>query len=240
MKINWNYIKGFLLLSLVVFLYGFSHHKHLTKTVKEITVEFEQGNNLFMNYEMVNKLLIQKGKSVLNEAKTVIDLQKLEANVLSHSMVEKAAVFLTVDGVLKTKIKQRTPIARVMSNSNSYYIDKQATKMPLSENHSARVLLVSGNVTEKDIDEIHFLVTTVLNDEFLKKQIIGVQKTKEHQYVLKTRIGEQNIEIGTIKNLDSKFKNLKSFFNKTMADKTIDKYASINLKYNNQVVCTKK
>jgi cell division protein FtsQ len=240
LKINWNYIKGFLLLGLVVFLYGFTHQKHTARKVYNITVEFEQGENLFMNYEMVNKLLIQKGKSVLNEAKTVIDLQKLEANVLSHSMVEKAAVFLTVDGVLKTKIKQRTPIARVMSNTNSYYIDKQATIMPLSENHSARVLLVSGNITENDIDEIYLLVTTILEDDFLKKQIIGVQKTKQHQYVLKTRIGEQNIELGTIENLNSKFKNLKSFFNKTMADETIDKYTSINLKFNNQVVCTKK
>lgn len=240
MKINWNYIKGFLLLSLVVFLYGFSHHKHATKKVHDIVVEFEQGDNLFMNYEMVNKLLIQKGKSVLNESKTVIDLQKLETNVIAHPMVEKAAVFLTVDGVLKTKIKQRTPIARVISNTASYYVDKQATIMPLSENHSARVLLVSGNIIDEDIDEIYLLVTTILNDEFLKKQIIGVQKTKQHQYVLKSRIGEQDIEIGTIENLDSKFKNLKSFFNKTMADKTIDKYTSINLKYNNQVVCTKK
>lgn len=240
MKINWNYIKGFLLLSLVVFLYGFSHHKHTAKKVHTITIEFEQGNNLFMNYEMVNKLLIQKGKSVINEAKTVIDLQKLEANVLSHSMVEKAAIFLTVDGVLKAKIKQRTPIARVMSNTNSYYIDKQATIMPLSENHSARVLLVSGNITDKDIVEIYHLVSTILNDEFLKKQIIGVQKIKQHEYVLKTRIGEQDIKLGKVENLESKFKNLKSFFNKTMADKTIDKYTSINLKYNNQVVCTKK
>ncbi|UMB53598.1 cell division protein FtsQ [Lutibacter sp. A64] len=240
MKINWNYIKGFLLLSLVVFLYGFSHHKHATKKVHDIVVEFEQGDNLFMNYEMVDKLLIQKGKPVLNEAKTVIDLQKLETNVAAHPMVEKAAVFLTVDGVLKTKIKQRTPIARVISSTTSYYIDKQAKIMPLSENHSARVLLVSGDIIDKDIDEIYLLVTTILNDEFLKKQIIGVQKIEQHQYVLKSRIGEQDIEIGTIENLDSKFKNLKSFFNKTMADRTIDKYTSINLKYNNQVVCTKK
>ncbi len=240
MKINWNYINGFLLLSLVVFLYGFTHHKHTARKVQNITVEFEQGENLFMNYEMVNKLLIQKGKSVLNEAKTVIDLHKLEANVLSHSMVEKAAVYLTVDGALRTKIKQRTPIARVFSNTNSYYIDKQATVMPLSENHSARVLLVSGNITDKDIDEIYQLVTTILDDVFLKKQIISVHKTKQHEYVLETRIGSQKIEIGTIDNLTSKFKNLKSFFNKTMADNTIDKYTAINLKYNNQVVCTKK
>ena len=240
MKINWNYIKGLFLLGLVVFLYGFAHHKHSGKKVTEINVEFKQGDNLFMNYEMVNKLLIQNGKSVKNEAKTVIDLQKLENNVRSHSMVENASVFLTVDGLLKTVIKQRTPIARVISNNRSYYIDKQAKKMPLSNNHSARVMLISGDINDNDIAQIYVLVSKILSDDFLKKQIIGGRKTANNEYVLSMRVGEQEIEIGEIENLDSKFKNLKAFFNKTMTDKTIDSYTSINLKYNNQVVCTKK
>ena len=240
MKINWNYIKGLFLLGLVVFLYGFSHHKHSAKKVRDVVIEFEEGNNLFMDYEMVNKLLIQNGKPVKNEAKTIIDLHKLEANVLSHSMVENASVFLTVDGLLKTKIKQRTPIARVISDTKSYYIDRQAKIMPISENHSARVLLISGNITESDKDEIYLLVTKIMSDEFLNKQIVGVHKTQRNEFILETRIGEQKIELGKIENLNLKFKNLKSFFNKTMADNSIDNYTSINLKYNNQVVCTKK
>ncbi|WP_111709718.1 cell division protein FtsQ/DivIB [Lutibacter citreus] len=240
MKVNWNIIKGLLLLGLVVFLYGFSHHKHDARKVTNIAVEFEQGNNLFMNYEMVNKLLIQKGKTVKNEAKTVIDLQKLEKNVLSHSMVEDASVFLTVDGLLKTIVKQRTPIARVISHGQDYYIDKQAKKMPLSDNYSARVILVSGNITDNDIDDIYHLISKIIEDDFLKKQIIGVRKIANKEFVLNMRIGEQEIEIGNLENLNLKFQNLKAFFNKTMADKTIEDYKIINLKYNNQVVCTKK
>lgn len=240
MKINWNYIKALFLLGLVVFLYGFSASRNQVQKVKEIEVEFEQGMNLFMTHEMVNKLLIQNGKTVKNQQKSVIDLHKLEANIISHPMVESASVFLTVDGLLKTSIKQRTPIARIINKNNSYYIDKQAKIMPLSINYSARVLLVSGNVTEEDNEAIHELVTKILNDEFLKKQIIGIEKVQPNEFVLLTRIGDQQIQIGEIENLDTKFKNLKSFFNKTMTDQTIDNYASINLEYNNQVVCTKK
>lgn len=240
MKINWNLIKGLLLLLSVVFLVGFSHVRNDTKKVRDISIEFEEGNNLFMNYEMVNKLLIQNGKTVKNEPKTVIDLHKLEVNVLSHPMVESASVFLTVDGLLKTIVKQRTPIARVISGAESYYIDKQAKKMPLSANYSARVLLISGEITESDHTQICRLVSKILNNEFLRKQIIGVQKTASNEFVLSTRIGNQKIELGEIKDLDLKFKNLNSFFSKTMADSSIDNYTLINLKYNNQVVCTKK
>ncbi len=240
LKINWNYIKGFVLLSLVAFLYGFSYQKNSVKKVREIVIEFDEGKNLFMNYQIVNKLLIQNNATVKNKAKSVIDLHLLEANVLSHPMVEDAAIFLTVDGLLKAKIKQRTPIARVLSNTKSYYIDKQAKIMPLSENYSARVLLIFGDIKENNIEEIHYLVTTILKDEFLKKQLISIQKMPNNEFVLNTRIGGQKIFLGKTTNLNQKFKNLKSFFSKTMTDKTIENYSAINLKYNYQVVCTKK
>ncbi len=240
LKVNWNYIKGLILLLLVVFLLGFSNKKNNRKKVRDVAIEFEEGNNLFMSYQMVNKLLIQNGAAVKNQAKSVIDLHLLETNVLSHPMVEDAAIFLTVDGLLKAKVKQRTPIARVLTNTKSYYIDKQANIMPLSENYSARVLLISGDIKKEDIPKLHFLVTTILNDKFLKKQLIGIQKMKHGEFLLKMRVGNQKIFLGKIQNLHQKFENLKSFLSKTMTDKTIENYTSINLKYNGQVVCAKK
>lgn len=240
MKINWNYIIGVLLLSLTVFLYGFSNQRNSMQKIADISIEFEQGDNLFMNYEMVNKLLIQNGGTVKNLPKSVIDLHNLEANIQSHPMVESASVFLTVDGFLKAKIKQRTPIARVVGNEVSYYIDRQAKSMPLSENFSARVLLVLGAVKEENNVEIHQLVTAILNDEFLKEQIIGIEKKPKNEYVLDTRVGNQKIILGRVENLNQKLKNLDSFYIKMMADSTINKYDSINLKYNKQVVCTNK
>lgn len=240
MKINWDYIIGILLVSLAVFLYGFSNLKNRTQKVADISIEFEQGDNLFMDYQMVNKLLIQNGGTVKNLTKSVIDLHNLEAKIQSHPMVESASVFLTVDGFLKAKIRQRTPIARVVVNNESYYIDRQAKSMPLSENFSARVLLISGNVKEQNNAQIQQLVTAILEDEFLKEQIIGVEIKPKNEYVLDTRVGDQKIILGKIENLDQKFKNLGSFYVKTMADSTIYKYDSINLKYNKQVVATNK
>lgn len=240
MKINWNYIVGVLLVSLVVFLYGFSNLKNSAQKVSDISIEFEQGDNLFMDHQMVNKLLIQNGGTVKNLRKSVIDLHKLEAKIQSHPMVESASVYLTVDGFLKTKIRQRTPVARVVDDNRSYYIDRQAKTMPLSDNFSARVLLVSGRVKEENNADIQELASAILDNEFLKGQIIGIEKKPKNEYVLDTRVGDQKIILGKIENLDHKFKNLSAFYLKTMADSTIYKYDSINLKYNKQVVCTNK
>jgi cell division protein FtsQ len=240
LKVNWIYIKGILLFALTIFLFGFSNSRNSARKIADISIEFEEENNLFLNYEMVNKLLIQNGESPKNKAKSVIDLHKLEENVLSHPMVENASVFVTVDGLLKAKVKQRKPVARVQTTSKSYYIDRQAKIMPLSDIHAARVLLFSGTVSEKDSDKIYVLATTILNDEFLTKQIIGVEKMTNGEFELETRIGNQKIILGDLNNLNQKFRNLKSFYTKTMQDSTLENYSAINLKYHNQVVCTKK
>ena len=240
MKINWNYIKGTFLIIGVLFLFGFSNYRNQHKKIAIIDVQFENGDNLFMSYEMVNKLLIQNGSSVVNQAKSLIDLNSLEKQVLAHPMVESAVTYITVEGALKTSVKQRSPIGRINSESESYYIDRLGEEMPLSENYSARVPIITGISRGDRLDNLFVLLSFIRADEFLQKQIVGIQKMDNEQYVLMTRIGEHIIELGEVKNLQLKFKNLKAFYNYTMANKTIEKYNKINLIYNNQVVCTKK
>lgn len=240
MKINWNYIKGVALIGLVCLLVGFSNFKNEDQLISSIDLQFEQGDNLFMSYEMVNKLLIQNGTTVQNQAKSLIDLNKLEKQVLSHPMVEDATVYITVDGQLKTHVKQRTPIGRINSESGSYYIDRLGEIMPLSEYYSARVPVITGVVRSDNLSDLFTLLTFIRADEFLEKQIIGIHKLENDQYNLLTRMGNQKIELGKVEELKLKFKNLKAFYNYTVNNKTIENYTIINLKYNNQVVCTKK
>lgn len=240
MKINWIYIKGSLLIGLVLFLFGFTNYRNQNQKIVAIDVEFEYGDNLFMDYEMVNNLLIQNNASVVNKAKSLIDLNGLEKQVIEHPMVESAIAFITVNGQLKVSVKQRAPIGRINSKTASYYIDRLGKVMPLSENYTARVPIVTGISKSDNLEGLYTLLTIIRADEFLKKQIIGVHKMENDQYKLMTRIGSHEIVFGKVENLRLKFKNLKAFYNYTMKNKTIDNYSVINLKYNNQVVCTKK
>ena len=240
MKINWNYIKGFVLVALVLFLFGFTNLKNGDKKIVSLEVEFEQGDNLFMDYEMVNKLLIQNDATVKNKAKSLIDLNSLEEQVTSHPMVEEATTYVTVDGRLKTKVRQRTPIGRINSGSASYYLDRQGIQMPLSKNYSARVPIVTGFSEADDTKMLFTLLKYIGEDDFLKKQIVGVHKENKNHFVLLTRVGNHEIDFGAVENLELKFKNLKAFYNYAMENEAIENYKRINLNYNNQVVCTKK
>ena len=231
---------GFLLLvSLLVFLYFFSLKRNSSKIVKEVVVEFSAGDNNFLTHSMVNKLLIQNDSSVKNQAKSVIDLYKLEKTVSENAYVEKAAVFLTIDGSLKSIVKQRVPVARIIHANGSYYIDKQGIKIPLSKNYSARVMLISGVETDKDIKDLLPLISYILEDNFLRKEVVGIKKFVDAQYQFSVRSGNYKIDFGKLTEIDIKFKKLKAFYNKSFEDQSIQNYKMINIKYHNQVVCTK-
>jgi cell division protein FtsQ len=54
------------------------------------------------------------------------------------------------------------------------------------------------------------------------------------------RLSEFEILVGYLENLDKKIKNLKAFYQKAKKDKVLDVYKTVNLQFDNQVVCTKK
>ena len=234
-----KYLLFFVMVVALAFLFSFSSKKNENRKVTESIVEFKDGDNNFLTHAMVNKLLIQNRDSIKNQAKSVINLYSLENKVSQNPYVEKASVFLTIDGQLKTVIKQRSPIARIVYKGNSYYVDKEGVKVPLSKNYSSRVLLVSGVKNDEGINEVLPLVHTILKDKFLQKEIVGIQKKRTNEYQFSVRSGNYKIDFGQLTKMDVKFKKLKAFYNKTFEDKTIRNYKTINVKYHNQVVCTK-
>jgi len=237
-----KFLKYLLFIVLVVglgFLFSFSSARNQQIKIGEPIIEFEEGDNNFLTHSMVNKLLIQNKETVINTAKSKLNLYGLENKVLKNPYVQSACVFLTIDGQLKTIIKQRVPVVRVVLKNDSYYVDKQGVKVPLSGNYSARVLLISGVQNDEEINKILPLVSFILEDNFLKKEIVGIQKLDTDEYQFAVRSGDYKIDFGNLTEVEVKFKKLKAFYNKTFEDKTIQNYKSINLKYHNQVVCTK-
>ena len=111
--------------------------------------------------------------------------------------------------------------------------------MPLSTNYSSRVLLVSGVENDDEIAEILPLILKIEGDDFLHKEVVGIVKSAENEYQFSVRSGDYKIDFGNLSEMDVKFKKLKAFYNKTFEDKTIQNYKTINVKYHNQVVCTK-
>ena len=236
---NWNNIRLVLMFALVIFLFSFTSNRNSHRKLKKSEVIFVGENNDFIKQETVNKLLIENKSDVRTIAKEDLNLNKLEKSINQHPMIEKSDVFVTVDGVLKVMVKQKTPIARVFDELGSFYIDYEGNTMPLSEINTARVPLVSGEITNKNKKELSKILKVIYDDEFLKKNIIGVQILSGDELMMTNRNFDYQVDFGKMINVDRKFKNYKAFFQKAVLDSTLYKYKKINLRFTQQVVCTK-
>lgn len=238
MKVNWNYIKAFALLALLFFLYSFSAKRNTARKVDNVEIQFTNGDNLYVTETAVNKLLIVNKDTLAKLTKETLDLNKLEKLLDEHEMIEDAEVFVGINGKLGAKITQRQPIARIFGEQ-SYYIDVHGKKMPLSKNHSARVPLVAG-ISENYLEEVFPLATKITYDNFLKQHVIVINRKKSGDYILELRNLDFEVYLGKTSDLDKKIKNFKAFYKKAHKDKKLDAYKSVNLQFENQVVCTKK
>jgi cell division protein FtsQ len=202
-------------------------------------VEFVGEEQLFVTHETVNKLLIENKNDVQSIAKEELDLNKLEKSINTHKMIAHANVFVSVDGVLKAVVKQKTPVGRVVDDIASFYIDNEGNSMPLSDNFTARVPLVSGDVDRENMKKLSEVLKVIYNDEFLKKNIIGVQVLPNGSLNMSSRNYSYQLVFGRPINIEKKFKNYKAFFQKAVLDSSLLKYKIVNLKFTQQVVCTK-
>ncbi|WP_159799587.1 cell division protein FtsQ/DivIB [Flavobacterium sp. MK4S-17] len=238
-KINWNNVRLVLMLAVVVFLFSFASNRNEKRWFTEAKIEFAE-NESFITPDKVNKLLIQNYDSVTGIRKDKLDLNNVEKRLDENPMIDKAEVYATVDGKIEAVIRQKKPIARVYEGSKSYYVDYKGTEMPLSENYTARVPLVTGSVKAIGKKQLHYVLKYIFDDDFLKKNIIGIQITPGGSLILKNRNYDYEVDFGRVINADAKFKNYKAFFQDAVKDTLIGSYKTINLKFTQQVVCTKK
>lgn len=238
LRVNWNYIKMITLLGVVIFLFAFASSKNAVRKVPQVDINFIGENNLFVTHETVSKLLIQNQRSVKNMAKETLDLNQLEKSLNSNPMIKSAEVYVAVNGTVKADIEQKAPIARV-STTESYYVDDEGFYMPLSNNFTARVPLVTGFVKKNDLKNVYSVANKIKNDDFLMKNVIEIRQDSDMTIYLKLRQCKFEVKLGDVNFLDKKINNLKAFYQKNLQDKTLNNYSKVNLQFDNQVVCTK-
>ena len=237
--IVWSNIRVLLMLGLVVFLYSFTSYRNSQRKLQKTEVIFVGKSKNFLMQETVNKLLIENRSNVKTIAKLGVDLKKLENSINKQEMVKSSQVFVSVDGVLNAEVIQRTPIARIENGERSFYIDNEGSMMHVSDLFTTRVMLISGKVDAKNKKKVALLLDKINSDDFMKKNIIGMQVLDNDDVILANRNYDFQIEFGKIAHIEAKILKYKAFFQKANQDDVLKKYKKINLKFTHQVVCTK-
>ncbi len=227
--------------------------------LKGIDVKIVADENRFVNAQDIERLILKTDS--LGKPMATFRLNDLEKIINNHPDIEQADVYKTIDGKLNVELTQRHPVVRVFTPSESYYIDKNGKLMPVSKRFTARVPVISfshpepygtwykysfsqnlpDTIAHKTLlDDAFKLASFIKQDTFLNAQIEQLFVNKDFDWVLIPKVGNHTIVLGSADDLASKFKKLKLFYLKGIRNVGWDKYRSINLKYKNQVVCTKK
>ena len=240
MKKALNIMKWISVLALFIVLVSFTEQQHKNQVFTLMNLNIEPSENQFLSDELILDFI---NKNELNPVDNMMDefgLDDLEKEILNHPSVKKAEVFSTITGEVKIKIAQRNPIMRIHQNDIKYYLDEDGIRMPLSKEFTKRVLVASGNVAAIGDEALFTIGKHIHKDDYLKAQIVQIFIDNNKDIILIPRVGNHQIIFGNVQEMEQKFEKLLLFYNKGMPVKGWGKYASINLKYDNQVVCTKK
>jgi len=226
-----------LLFAVVIILFSFTKTRNNNRKITKIDTKFDNTDNFFLGYEMVNKLLIENNLDTLNLINNSLDLEIVEELFDNHPMVEESEVYKNIDGNLILKIKEKTPIARVFRGNNSYYLCKDKSKMPLSEINTERLIVLTGKIYDNQIDSLYLLLNKINDDDVLKENLISIEMQIDKNLTLKNRVYDYEINFGKLEEIEKKLTNYKIFILKLANSGKLEQYKNVNLSFSKQVIC---
>ena len=240
MKKAFSILSWLMLIAVIILLMTFSTKKQKTADCKVFEVVVAQSENHFVNEKIINNLLKEKNLHPLGKTKTKIAIDEMEKSIANHTLIKEVNAYSDIAGNVAVEIVQKRPIARISTAINSFYIDENGKKMPLSNTFTARTLVISGNVNFTEKGALFSLARFIDEHAFWKAQIMQIHGEDNGDLTLIPRVGYQQIVFGKAVNIEAKFSKLKLFYEKGISEKGWNNYLQINLKFKNQIVCTKK
>ncbi len=246
-------------------LIGFTEVELDTIALQEVHVNVDtRGGNFFVSQEEIKQAVTDKGYVVNAVTVENVNVRELESFFDLYPAVKKSEVFKSPDGMVFVNINQRTPIARIFTKSGeSFYLDEDGRLMPLSRSYTSRVPVVNGEIDgaynalykvdfshpdsldldqpiHQKLNEVYKVLSYVNQDPLWDAQFTQLFFNDEGDLELVPRVGNHVIVIGNAQSIEDKLNTLRIFYIEGLNKIGWNSYASINLKYKNQVVCTKR
>ncbi len=212
----------------------------------------------FVTVEAVRKIIERSGINTQGYPAEGIRTRDLEFGIERDPYVRNAEVYMNVEGNLFIDVDQRRPLIRVMPNGKKgFYIDHEQRILPVSPDYSPMVLLLTGHVSipetqdekgnrmadagaDKEVQKLIDFAKLVTEHPFWSRQIMQLYRSPGGNYELIPRVGAHQIAFGTLDDYETKLMNLKLLYDQGLKKYGWNSYDKINLKYSNQIICTKR
>ena len=170
-----------------------------------------------------------------------IDPERIEATLLMHPLVGKVQCYKTGGDMLRINLSSKVPLVRVINNrGQDFYVDSRGEI--LTQRSLAVQLPVATGYIDRQFaaGELLEVVRVIDRSEFWKAQVEQINVTKDGQIELVPRVGDHLLILGTADNVEAKLDRLMNFYEKGLDNVGWNKYRSVSVAYENQVVCKKR
>ena len=222
------------------------------KLCKGIEIEIAGVKEIFfLNKADVLKIIADEGiADPAGKAITVFNLQKLEVVLERNVWVRDAELFFDNNLLLHINILEKEPVARIFTNAgSSFYIDSSGGIMPLNNKLNVKLPVFTSFPEDKKhllsndsmlLKQIKNLTMYMLNNKFWLAQVAQVDITADNNFEIVPTIGNHIIDFGDGDNYENKFRRLMVFYKQVLSYTGINTYSKISVRYNRQVIGTKK
>lgn len=202
----------------------------------------DSSENRFVHADDIIQLVKNKDLYPVGKQMDEVNTLDIQTAIMANKLVKSAEVYSTSNGSVIVNIYQRSPILRVISDTEGdFYVDKNREIMPTSSRFTVYVPIATGDISKefakgKLYDFAKFLYENPDWDAWIEQIVVR----KNGKVELIPRAGDFRIILGTLDNYPAKLAKFALFVKKGLNVVGWNRYSEINLSFDNQVVCTKK
>lgn len=194
----------------------------------------------FITESFIRSLLTRNNISPEGMRISEINLEQIEELMLGESHIERANCFYNAAGVLCIKVVPQRPVLHVISqNGDDYYLSSTGLTMPTAS-FNVNLCVATGRISKQFASERLLEMALFIHDNlFWREQIEQIHVLSPERIELYPRVGQHVIELGSIDGFQEKLDRLRIFYRKGLERVGWNKYSTISLAYDGQIVCTK-
>lgn len=239
----------------MVLLFIFARNDYLETPVQlqSPTIERLSDTGFVSRMAIMNEIAELCGNTTVNGINMPQILDKLDNN----PWIECRNTFVDLDARLNINIKEYEPTLRVFSwQGKSIYLTDKGVVLPSSKLYRPYLLIASGFYSFDEITEAYRLSDTteldrmlqntmhiakaISQNDFIKNAVGQIYLNQKDEFELVVKGIDAKIIVGDTSQISDKLKRLEIFTKKKYDTRELKGMKTINLKYKNQVVCTKR
>ena len=208
---------------------------------KGIAVNISNNKLGTITNENIEEMLNEEGLHPQGMVIDSVNCSNIENYIKSLTLIKECQVYKTNSKMVVVDIVCREPVLKVIDKSGTtYYVDIDGEKIA-DIKKPLRLPVASGEIDDTMIDkELQRVVAAIEKDPFWLAQIQQIYFNDKKEAIITPRLGDHIIELGSVRQIDEKLQNLKTFYINGLSTVGWNKYSKLNIKISNKVICTKR